>query len=298
MQSFEGRVAVVTGGGSGIGEALSWRFANEGAKVVVADVNEAEATRVAQALKDAGHQALAIRTDVTKGDQVEALAKAAVDTFGSIDVLCANAGVVPSGRYRPVWEYPVEDWKWSFDVNMMGVVHSIRSFVPRMLEQGTEGHIVVTASIAGIVSGSASVAYGAAKHAALRITEGLYAGLRERDSKIGVTALIPGLVNTKIYQSERNRPQELQPEGGALEETQELKDVADKMYSGALSPAEAAGIVVDAIRANQLYAITTTAFDEAIKERHTAIQNRENPQFATLLEMTKRDIRSGEMKAQ
>src|SRR5580698_4080982 len=107
MQSFEGRVAVVTGGGSGIGEALCWRFASESAKVVVADVNEAEAARVAQALKDAGHQALAVRTDVTKGDQVEALAKAAVDTFGSIDVLCANAGVVPSGRYRPVCEYPI-----------------------------------------------------------------------------------------------------------------------------------------------------------------------------------------------
>jgi NAD(P)-dependent dehydrogenase (short-subunit alcohol dehydrogenase family) len=298
MHDFNGRVALVTGGGSGIGEALSWRFAREGAKVVVADVNEAEATRVANALKDAGHEALAVRTDVTKAEEVEALAQATVDTFGKIDVLCSNAGVVPSGRYRPVWEYPIEDWKWSFDVNMMGVVHGLRSFVPRMLAQGTEGHIVVTASVAGLVSGSASVAYGAAKHAALRITEGLYAGLKERGAPIGVTALCPGLVNTKIYQSERNRPKELQPEGGALEETQDLKDIADKLYAGALSPAEVADQVVAAVRANQLYAVTTTAFDEAIEERMKAILDRTNPNFATLLEMTKRDIRSGELKQQ
>lgn len=298
MHRFNGRVAVVTGGGSGIGEAMAWRFAREGMKVVVADVDGAAASRVCEAIEHAGCHALAVRTDVTRHEEVEALANTAFDTYGTVNVLCNNAGVVPSGRHRPVWEYPLEDWKWSLDVNLMGVVHGLRSFVPRMLAGGSEGHIVTTASVAGLVSGSGSVVYSAAKHAAVRVTEALYASLRERRAPIGVTLLCPGLVNTRIYQSERNRPRELRPEGGAAEETAELQAIADDLYAGAISPEDVADQVVDAIRENRLYVLTTDRFDEAIESRMRSILDRANPSFAGLLDLTKRDIKDGHRRTQ
>lgn len=291
MRKFDGRVAVITGGGSGMGEAMAWRFAREGMKIVVADIDAAAAGKVCDALKAAGHQALPVRADVGKAEEVQALADAAFGTFGSVDLLCNNAGVVPSGRFRPVWEYPLEDWKWSFDVNLMGIAHGLRSFVPRMLAQGTEGHIVTTASVAGLVSGSGSPVYSAAKHAAVRITEALYASLRELKAPIGVTLLCPGLVNTRIYESERNRPQDLRPEGGAAEESTELKAIAAELYTGAISPAEVADMVFAAVCENQFYVLTTNTFDKEIGHRMQAILERRNPDFSSLLELSKRDLK-------
>lgn len=290
MRTFVGGVAVITGGGSGIGEAMAWRFAKEGMKVVIADVDLTAAEKVQLALLNAGHDALAVRTDVSSAEDVERLAETAYQHYGTVNLLCNNAGVVPSGRFRPVWEYPVEDWKWAFDVNMMGVVHGLRSFVPRMLEQKVEGHIVTTASIAGWVSGAYSAVYSAAKHAAVRITEGLYAALQERNAPIGVTVLCPGLVNTKIYQSERNRPADLKPEGGAVEETAELKAIADDLYSGALSPEMVAEQVFEAVKANQLYLLTSNNFDVAIRDRFEAVLARSNPHFAGILDLAKGDL--------
>ncbi len=218
MREFNGRVAVVTGGGSGIGEALSWRFARAGMKIVVADFDAAAVDCVCSALAAAGHVALPVVTDVAQAASVEHLAERAYAQFGSVDVLCNNAGVVPSGRHRAVWEYALEDWRWAIDVNVMGVVHGLRSFVPRMLKLNTPGHIVNTASVAGLISGAGSPVYGASKHAVVRITEALRAALRERAIPIGVTLLCPGLVATRIYQSERNRPAHLQPASGIAEE--------------------------------------------------------------------------------
>lgn len=297
MNNFDGRVAVITGGASGMGEAMAWRFARAGMKIVVADIDQRAANKVCDELRAAGHISLPVRTDVGKAEDVEALADSAFGHFGTVDLLCNNAGVVPSGRFRPVWEYPIEDWKWSFDVNMMGVVHGLRSFVPRMLAQGSEGHIVTTASVAGLISGSGSAAYSAAKHAAVRITEALYASLRELDAPIGVTLLCPGLVNTRIYQSERNRPQNLEPEGGAAEETAELKAIAADMYTGAISPEQVAEQVFNAVCNNEFYVLTTTNFDEEIKNRMQAILNRSNPNFSSLLELSKRDIKTGALGA-
>jgi len=289
MREFQGRVAVVTGGGSGIGAALCWRWATAGMKVVIADIDLAAAERVRAALEAAGRWALATRVDVSKASDVEQLAAVSFNIQGSVDVLCNNAGIVPSGRYRPIWEYPLEDWQWAFDVNLMGVVHGIRSFVPRMLAQNTPSHIVNTASVAGLVSGSGSPVYSAAKHAVVRATEALYASLREQGAPIGVTLLCPGLVNTRIYESERNRPENLRPALGAAAETPQLQQVAADLFAHALSPEAVAEQVFDAVQAQRLYQITSDRYDDAIRERAEAILERRNPVFASLLDLSLRD---------
>ena len=291
MREFQDRVAVVTGGGSGIGAALCRRWASAGMKVVVADIDLAAAERVRDALDASGRMAIAARVDVSNASEVEQLALLAYRSYGSVDVLCNNAGVVPSGRYRPVWEYPLEDWQWALDVNLMGVVHGLRSFVPRMLEQNRPAHIVNTASVAGLISGSGSPVYSAAKHAAVRVTEALYASLRERNAPIGVTLLCPGLVNTRIYESERNRPDHLQPASGAAAETPELQSVAAELYAHALSPEAVAEQVFEAVQAQRLYQLTSDRFDDAIRDRADALLARRNPEFPGLLDLSLRDRR-------
>jgi len=288
MREFRDRVAVVTGGGSGIGAALCRRWAQAGMKVVVADIDLAAAERVATALKDA----IAAKVNVSQAAEVEQLAVLAYRTYGSVDLLCNNAGIVPSGRYRPIWEYPVEDWQWALDVNLMGVVHGIRSFVPRMLEQKTPAHIVNTASVAGLVSGAGSPVYSASKHAVVRATEALYASLRDLSAPIGVTLLCPGLVNTRIYESERNRPDNLRPTGGAAAEVPELQAVAAELYAHALSPEAVAEQVFDAVNADRLYQITSDRYDDAIRDRAEALLARRNPVFPSLLDLSMRDRKS------
>jgi NAD(P)-dependent dehydrogenase (short-subunit alcohol dehydrogenase family) len=200
--------------------------------------------------------------------------------------------VVPSGRYRPVWEYPLEDWRWAFDVNLMGVVHGLRSFVPRMLAQQAESHIVNTASVAGLVSGSGSPVYSASKHAVVRVTEALYASLREQGASIGVTALCPGIVNTRIYDSERNRPDDLRPASGAAAESAELRAIAPDLFANAMSPSLVAEQVFDAVREQRLYQLTTPNYDDAIRDRVDAILTRRNPEFPNLLDLSTRDRRA------
>jgi NAD(P)-dependent dehydrogenase (short-subunit alcohol dehydrogenase family) len=289
MKILKDRVAVVTGAGSGIGAAMARRFGAAGMKIVVSDIDLQAAQSTVAALAAADIEAFPVKTDVADPDQVQALADASYERHGALHLLCNNAGVVPAGRHRLVWEIPLEDWTWSNQVNCMGVVHGIHHFVPRMLAQGDEGHVVTTASVAGLVSSAGSVAYSAAKHAAVRVTEALYAGLRERQAPIGVTLVCPGLVNTRIYESERSRPAELQPGAGAAPESPELQAVADQLYRKAISPDEVAEQVLQAVLANQFYLLTTSAFDDAIRDRVQAVLERRNPEFASLLSLVQRD---------
>jgi len=292
MQNLAGRVAVITGAGSGMGAAMARRFARSGMKIVVSDIDAAAAATTCAGLCEAGHTAIAVRTDVAVAAEVEALAEAAYRQFGAVHLLCNNDGVVPSGRQRTIWEYPLEDWEWSLGVNLMGVVHGIRSFVPRMLAQGDEGHVLTTASVAGLVSSAGSVPYGLAKQGAIRATETLYAALQERGARIGVTLLCPGLVNTGIYRSERNRPAELRPAAGAAEETAELQAIAAHLYENAISPDEVAEKVHRAVLEDQFYVFTSETFDGAIRDRTEAILARRNPHFPSLVELSKSDLRS------
>jgi len=292
MREFAEKVAVITGGGSGIGAALCRLSASLGMKVVIADIDLDAAERVRASL--VGRSAIAARVDVSKAEEVEQLAHLAFGSYGAVHLLCNNAGVVPSGRHRPVWEYPLEDWRWAFDVNLMGVVHGLRSFVPRMLAQRAESHIVNTASVAGLVSGSGSPVYSASKHAVVRVTEALHASLRERKAAIGVTALCPGLVNTRIYESERNRPTHLQSASGPAAETPELQAVAADLFANGQSAAEVSEQVFDAIREQRLYQITTPIYDDAIRERAQALLARRNPDFPDLMDLSTRNLRSHE----
>jgi NAD(P)-dependent dehydrogenase (short-subunit alcohol dehydrogenase family) len=297
MKNLSGRVAVITGAGSGMGAAMARRFARSGMKIVVSDIDAVAAETTRADLCEAGHTAIAVRTDVANPAEVEALAEAAYEHFGSVHLLCNNAGIVPSGRQRTIWEYPLEDWQWSLGVNLMGVVHGIRSFVPRMLAQGDEGHVVTTASVAGLVSSSGSVAYGIAKEAAIRATEALYAALQERGAPIGVTLLCPGLVNTSIYRSERNRPVDLRPAAGTAEETPELRAIADHLYGNAISPDEVADMVHQAVLDDQFYLLTTDKFDTPIRDRMEAILARRNPRFPSLVELSKTDLRNNRLQS-
>jgi len=287
MRELSGRCAVVTGAGSGIGAALAQRLAREGMNVVLADVAIEEAQAVADRI--GADRTLVVGCDVSDASAVEALAIAAEARFGPVALLCNNAGIVPGGRHRKVWEYSVNDWQWSLGVNLYGVIHGIRSFVPRMIDRGLPAHVLNTASVAGFVSGSGSACYGASKHAVVRVTEALLAGLQEVGAPIGVTLLAPGLVRTRIYEAERLRPDHLADAGGRPRESAELDAMRDDLYRGAMSAEDTADLAIDAVIDDRFYVLTTQAFDGAIRQRCVDIVDRAEPRFESIVAMSRKD---------
>ncbi|HEY6532556.1 MAG TPA: SDR family NAD(P)-dependent oxidoreductase [Acidimicrobiales bacterium] len=248
MRLERGQVAVVTGGASGIGLGLANAFADRGLDVVIADVSEARLADAVSALEAKGVAALGLRTDVRSLAEVQALAAAAIERFGRIDIVCNNAGVVSAGV--PMWDVPVDDWDWVMDVNLGGVLNGIRAFVPHLVAQGT-GHVVNTASMAGLVPQPTASAYVASKCAVVGISECLALELELFAPGVGVTVLCPGTVDTDILSSGRDTPSEMsmaemheQLAGGAASAT---------MGAGIASPADAAAAVLDAIENDRLY---------------------------------------------
>jgi len=203
MQELAGKVAVVTGGGSGIGSGMVGAFVEAGMHVVVADIDIDAAEAVAQRERADGAQTIAVQTDVTDVDSVHALAERAYDELGAVHVLCNNAGVLVFGK---VAELRIEDWHWLYGVNVFGVINGLHEFVPRILSQGGEGHVVNTASVVAFSRGEGREPYTSSKAAVVAITENLR--LEVASAGIGVTALVPGGVNTRIHESQRNRPAE------------------------------------------------------------------------------------------
>lgn len=256
MESLTGKVAVVTGAASGIGRALAGRFASEGMKVVLADVEEGALVTAERELADGGADVVGVRCDVSSRASVDALAEAAVSRFGGVHVVCNNAGV--SGGMGPVWETTAKDWEWVMGVNLMGVVHGIQAFVPLMLSQGGEGHVVNTSSVLGLSSGGGSI-YSVTKHAVTRLSEGLFHDLRGVGSGIGVSVLCPGLIATHIVSSDRNRPDELRDEAdeALADDLVQRRDLMQGYFlAEGMPPAEVAGMVVDAITADRFYVLT------------------------------------------
>lgn len=274
MFEFEGRTAVITGAASGIGAAMAHKFAALGTNLVLADIDAAGLEETAHAI---GPDVLAVPTDIADPQAVQALADSAFDRFGSVELLCNNAGIAPAARTRAVWEFAVEDWQWALGVNLMGLVHGLRSFVPRMIASGRAGHIVNTLSAASLISGAFSPLYGATKHAALRATEGLQASLAEMRAPIGVTALCPGMVATDIHRSERHRPVILVPAGGIEDDNEADAAWFATMRAQAIQPDDVATLVVAAIHANQFYLVTDDGYDPMIEERMRNILTRRNP---------------------
>ncbi len=276
MEELRDRVAIVTGGASGIGRGMAEAFAAEGMKLVLADVEAEALESTAEALRSGGAEVRAVRTDVSQPEQVEALARETLDAFGSIHVVCNNAGVAAGGV--PTWESSLDDWRWILGVNLMGVVHGVRSFIPIMLERGEEGHVVNTASMAGLVSGAGNAMYSVTKHAVVSLSESLHNELALRGAKVRISVLCPGWVNTHIDESERNRPAELAdtPELPETPEIQIFRKVFLEQLRAGLDPRRVGEIVVEAIHARRFY-VLTHAWQNMIQHRMENILGDRDP---------------------
>ncbi|HEY7431286.1 MAG TPA: SDR family NAD(P)-dependent oxidoreductase [Streptosporangiaceae bacterium] len=270
MDQFAGRVAVVTGAGSGMGKAFATRFAAEGMKVIAADIQQdALATTVAE-LSAAGHEVAGVHTDVADPASVRRLADQAAARFGAVHLLCNNAGV-EGYLDGAIWDATDHDWTWTVNVNFWSVVHGLRAFVPLMLAHGEPGHIVNTCSMTAVIR--AGNMYGITKHAVLALTEVLDSDLRARDAAIGVTALCPGIIATNLFWGSRNRPAELRNDA-ATEGARRGRELRERMHATlaeGMSPAEVAAKLVAAIRGNALYLLTDHEWDDRVRERHEAI---------------------------
>jgi NAD(P)-dependent dehydrogenase (short-subunit alcohol dehydrogenase family) len=243
VPAFAGRVAVVTGGGSGIGRALALAFAREGAHVVVADVADHDARQTLAAIERLGGQGIAVRTDVAERGDVLGLADRAFGEFGAVHVLCNNAGVVVHGGLEAATH---EDWQWVMGVNLWGVIHGLEAFLPRMIAQGPGGHVLNTASMAGLIASQGLGVYNTTKYAVVGLSETLAKDLRPHG--IGVTVLCPMGVATRIRDAARNRPARLRAPAAATAPEVEL-------IGRTLAPEAVAEETLAAIRANELYVI-------------------------------------------
>jgi NAD(P)-dependent dehydrogenase (short-subunit alcohol dehydrogenase family) len=274
MDDFAGRVAVVTGAASGIGRGLARHAASEGMRVVMADVEAPALDDAVAEVRALGADAVGIRTDVSRADEVQALADQTFERFGATHLLCNNAGVFQAGV---VWQRTQADWDWVMGVNVWGILHGIRAFVPRMLEQGADAHIVNTASMAGLISVAYSGPYVVSKFAAAALTECLAHDLRAQESTIGVSCLVPGLVDTRIADSTRNRPDEPPSEVTAPDHHFVAEVLKEQTSTGGRPPDEVAEIVFDAVRARQFWIPTTDGFEPLVRDRYDALLDRLMP---------------------
>ena len=252
LTSLEDRTAVVTGGASGIGRALALRFAREGAHVVVADLDEAGMAETVAGVTQTGRRGLAVKTDVSRLADVQALADRAFREMGAVHVVCNNAGVALWGGLESVSH---QDWEWAMGVNLWGVIHGVEAFVPRMVAQKQPGHVVNTASMAGLIASQGLGVYNTTKYAVVGLSETLQKDLRGYD--IGVSVLCPMGVHTRIRQSERNRPAALRNPAAAREGAPAAREgIPIELIGRYLPPEHVAERVLRAIYANRLYVIT------------------------------------------
>jgi len=277
MKDLQGKVAVVTGGASGIGKAVAAKAAGEGMKVVIADIEEGALKDAERELAGGGADVLAVQCDVAEGDSVRALRDRALDRFGAVHLVHNNAGV---GLGGPIWEVPESDWRWILGVNLWGVVHGIAAFVPLLVEQG-EGHVVNTASIAGLASAPFLGPYNASKQAVVAMSETLYKDLQAGGvTGVGVSVLCPGFVQTRIAESDRNRP--AWAPDREVEGAPEMRAAIQAMVEGGITTASVADAVLDAVRNDTFYILTHPELDEAVRTRFEDILGR-RPPSATLI---------------
>jgi NAD(P)-dependent dehydrogenase (short-subunit alcohol dehydrogenase family) len=277
VKEFEGKVAVITGGASGLGLAMAEHAAQKGMKLALADVEDAALNKAVAELKAKGADVIGVKTDVTKAADVGALAKTTVETYGKVHLVCNNAGV--GGMRRKAWEATIEDWQWVLGVNVWGVIHGVRAFTPLMLAQDEPCHMVNTASAAGLLSPSGMSVYNVSKHAVVTLTETLYQDLAQTNAKLKVSVLCPAFVPTGIWNSARNRPAELTVAVETEDEKRRAQGVKTVLEKGKLTPKDVANQVFAAIEAEQFYIITHKKIKQVIEVRMQDILTERNPTF-------------------
>ena len=279
MKDLTGGVAVITGGGSGFGREFALLAADAGMHVVLADVQQDSLDLVTAEVKAKGAQVIALQTDVSKAEQVEALAKAAIKQFGAVHLLFNNAGVGSGGL---VWENSLADWDWVLGVNLYGVIHGVRSFVPKMLALGKQdpsyrGHIVNTASMAGLLTAPNMGIYNVSKHAVVALTETLYQDLTLMEAPIGASVLCPYFVPTGISNSHRNAPSKIATEGQTASQRAAAMISSKAVSSGKVTARDVAERTFNAIRDNQFYIYSHPQALGNVQTRMEDIVNSRNP---------------------
>ncbi len=273
METLQGKTAVVTGAASGMGRAMALRFAGAGMNVVLADLNQAGLDAVAAEVEDLGAGALAKRTDVADAEANLELLDATIDRFGQANLVCLNAGV--TGSVGRSWTLSEADWRWSLGILLDGVIFGIKAFVGHLVAHD-DGHVVITASIAGHIASPYSGPYAAAKHAVVALSETLALELRGDDSSVGVTCLCPGFVNTDIVAAARARATQ-EPGSTKDERGDRWMDISERALGAGLAPEAVADMVHDAVLANQFWLFTDNAWDAAITKRTSQIVGRLPP---------------------
>jgi len=269
MEDLQGKVAVITGGASGIGRAVADRAAAEGMKVVLADIEEGPLKAAVDDLTSRGADALGVVTDVADAASVRALRDRALDRFAAVHLVHNNAGI---GLGGPIWEVSEQDWRWILGVNLWGVIHGVATFTPLLIEQG-EGHMVNTASVAGLIAAPFLGPYNATKQAVVAISETLFKDLQTVGAPVGVSVLCPGFVQTRIAESGRNRPDWAPDQDSTV--AAEVQGVVQDLVDGGIAPTTVADRVIDAVRTNTFYILThpeldialTTRFDDIVQGR-------------------------------
>jgi NAD(P)-dependent dehydrogenase (short-subunit alcohol dehydrogenase family) len=276
MKVFEGKVAVVTGAAGGIGRALAEQAAAEGMSVVIADVDDEGLAGTAAQLESRGANVIVIHTDVSDPIAVESLAETAWSRLGGAHVVFNNAGVMAGGLS---WERSVEDWQWVLGVNLWGVINGIRSFIPRLIEQGEPAHVVNTASVAALIAGPFLSPYLASKHAVLAVTESAHHELALLSSPIRMSLLCPGAVKTGITDSERIRPAALAKKGKSGAADKAFNSAVEAGIAKGSDPAAIALFVFDALRQDKFWILPHPEFKAMVEKRTQSVLDESNPVY-------------------
>jgi NAD(P)-dependent dehydrogenase (short-subunit alcohol dehydrogenase family) len=275
MKQFKDKVAVITGAASGIGLALARRAAAAGMQLVLADIEEGPLAAAAAELKSTGTRVLTVKTDVSRAEDVENLAAQTLQAFGGAHLVFNNAGV--GGVRVKTWLATAKDWEWVLGVNVWGVIHGVRVFAPIMLRQGDECHIVNTASAAGFVSMASTAPYAVSKHSVVTLSEVLYHDLKAENAKVGVSVLCPAWVGTNIWNSQRNRPEDLRDHADTPEERVRREEVRKLLEKGRVTAADVADMSFEGIANDQFYLFPHPKIRRDIQTRMEDILALRNP---------------------